>query len=187
MGGNALQTSADETTGGAFFQDTVMSGRNKGVRIEDIKDGSSNTALYGEIKRGVTGSSSASGSANSPTRIVQLDFNVWDSSNGNVAPPAGCATAPVFVDYAGLQYYRSGVPFTWAYTHTVPPNWNQFDCLRAVGLNAEHAAARSYHSGGVNIARCDGSVVFVRDSITPSVWYAFGTRSGGETVDASQF
>jgi prepilin-type N-terminal cleavage/methylation domain-containing protein/prepilin-type processing-associated H-X9-DG protein len=41
-------------------------------------------------------------------------------------------------------------------------------------------SARSYHSGGVNAVMMDGSVRFVRDSITTTTWLAMGTRDGGE-------
>ncbi len=37
-------------------------------------------------------------------------------------------------------------------------------------------AARSYHSGGVNILIADGSVRYVRSGIAQSVWIAMGTR-----------
>ena len=41
-------------------------------------------------------------------------------------------------------------------------------------------AARSRHNGGVNLALCDGSVRFVRDSIELATWRALATRAGGE-------
>ena len=41
-------------------------------------------------------------------------------------------------------------------------------------------AARSRHSGGVNLALCDGSVRFVRDGIELVTWRALATRAGGE-------
>src|SRR5207249_2085306 len=46
---------------------------------------------------------------------------------------------------------------------------------------AMFAAARSYHSGGINVAMADGSVLFVSDSIPLAVWQALATRGGGET------
>jgi prepilin-type N-terminal cleavage/methylation domain-containing protein/prepilin-type processing-associated H-X9-DG protein len=44
------------------------------------------------------------------------------------------------------------------------------------------AAARSRHTGGVNAAMADGSVRFVRESVTPAAWQAAGTKSGGEAI-----
>jgi prepilin-type processing-associated H-X9-DG protein len=41
-------------------------------------------------------------------------------------------------------------------------------------------AARSRHSGGVNVAMADGSVRFVGDDVAPGVWKAAATRAGGE-------
>jgi prepilin-type processing-associated H-X9-DG protein len=46
-----------------------------------------------------------------------------------------------------------------------------------------YAAARSYHTGGVNALMCDGSVRFISENIDlTSVWQAIGTRQGGETT-----
>jgi len=43
-----------------------------------------------------------------------------------------------------------------------------------------HAAARSMHPGGVNVAMADGSVHFKDNLINFFVWRALGTREGGE-------
>lgn len=42
--------------------------------------------------------------------------------------------------------------------------------------------ARSYHSGIVNVLLMDGSVRSVSSSITRDVWWALGTRAGGEVI-----
>ena len=49
-----------------------------------------------------------------------------------------------------------------------------------------HAAvtARSYHPGGVNSGRMDGSIDFVTDSIDLEIWRAMGTVNGGEILAA---
>jgi len=39
-------------------------------------------------------------------------------------------------------------------------------------------AARSRHTGGVNVVLCDGSVAFYSDDITLNVWQALGTMNG---------
>ena len=112
-----------------------------------------------------------------------LTYGTWDGAlpANDLSPAAGCASATGTYDYTGLQYYRN---LAWVayYTHTVPPNWKDPDCVRSVGLDKIHLAARSYHTGGVNVVRCDGSVAFVRDSIPIANWRAFGTRAGGETI-----
>ena len=45
-----------------------------------------------------------------------------------------------------------------------------------------HKAARSRHPGGVNAMLGDGSVRFVRNSISLTVWQAVGTMNGGEST-----
>ena len=42
--------------------------------------------------------------------------------------------------------------------------------------------ANSFHSGGVNAVFGDGSVRFIRNSISPYTWFGLGTRSGGEIL-----
>ena len=45
----------------------------------------------------------------------------------------------------------------------------------------------SNHPGGVNLGMADGSVRFIKDTIAQDVWWALGTRSGGEVLSADQF
>jgi len=45
---------------------------------------------------------------------------------------------------------------------------------------AQYSAARSRHAGGVNVAFCDGSIRFIRDSISLQTWQWLGTMDGGE-------
>jgi prepilin-type N-terminal cleavage/methylation domain-containing protein/prepilin-type processing-associated H-X9-DG protein len=47
-----------------------------------------------------------------------------------------------------------------------------------------HAAARSQHAGGVNVAMCDGSVTFISDGVDALVWRSLGTTQGGEIIPA---
>ena len=41
-------------------------------------------------------------------------------------------------------------------------------------------SARSRHTGGVNAARCDGSVSFFPNSVSAFTWKALGTATHGE-------
>jgi prepilin-type N-terminal cleavage/methylation domain-containing protein/prepilin-type processing-associated H-X9-DG protein len=42
----------------------------------------------------------------------------------------------------------------------------------------------SFHPGGVNVCMADGSVRFVKESINQLVWWALGTKGGGEVVSS---
>lgn len=73
-----------------------------------------------------------------------------------------------------LQSYHS----TTQYFHVSPPNSRS--CMFPPGRIATMAA--SYHTGGVVVAMCDGSVDFVSDSIDINVWRGLGSRDGGEVI-----
>ena len=48
-------------------------------------------------------------------------------------------------------------------------------------------AARSNHSGGVNVLFCDGHVAFAKNTVAVTVWRALATRNGGEVVSSDAF
>ncbi|WP_337176969.1 DUF1559 domain-containing protein [Paludisphaera sp.] len=149
------------------------------VTIASITDGTSNTAMFSETRRGIL----------APVTGAILDKTIvrrsptWTTPAGNFIPNSDCdasVTSPV--NYRGLQYHRA-TQFLHVYTHTVPPNYRGYDCGDTV-LNATHIAARSYHSGGVNVGMADGSVRFVKDSVNIDAWRALGTRANGEIISA---
>jgi prepilin-type processing-associated H-X9-DG protein len=85
--------------------------------------------------------------------------------------------------------------FTWAdgslsqglYNHHYPPNSLYIDCIVGIsGVNDGWKAARSRHSGGVNVLFGDGSVHFVKNSINVTIWMGLGTRAGREVVSFDQ-
>src|SRR5262249_9993827 len=45
----------------------------------------------------------------------------------------------------------------------------------------------SFHPGGVNVVFCDGSVHFLRQTISTRIWCRLVTKAGGETVSASDY
>jgi prepilin-type N-terminal cleavage/methylation domain-containing protein/prepilin-type processing-associated H-X9-DG protein len=84
------------------------------------------------------------------------------------------------ITYRGCEYQR-GFYITQDYNHTAPPNYQGFDCGNS-SFSMGHIAARSYHTGGVNVCYADGSVHFVTNSISLATWQALGTREGGEVL-----
>lgn len=163
---------------GVFAQDSA-------TRLADIADGTSNTALFSEVRRGAYPNRDA-------LEVTLLANNVWgpglaSTNRSNLVPPDACETPtpPRTLNYTGLQY-QSGSFITALYTHTVPPNYRGRDCLRLNG-DQGHLAARSAHASGVNVSLSDGSVRFISERIQLAAWKALGTRNGGEITDSSSY
>ena len=147
------------------------------VRIADITDGTSNTAAFSESTLGngtaVTGP---------PTDPQTIRLVVLEVAGGNDPTPADCQSGNgVWNPRRGEQWINGHFGNT-LYNHFYTPNQTaKWDCGNA-SHNKGLTAARSAHSGGVNLLLCDGSVRFVRDSVPETVWRAVGTRAGGEVV-----
>ena len=170
----------DPTTAGPFYFTSQ-------IDVNKITDGTSNTAMFAEVKRGpINGADPMVGEPGSrvSTRVA---FATWDANaQSDFAPISQCNTTTLpTLKYTGDQYHR-GFLSTAFYTHTVVPNYTGRDCIRDVGFDRGHYAARSYHTGGVNVLRCDGSITMVRSSINIAAWRAFGTIGGGETLNSAE-
>jgi prepilin-type N-terminal cleavage/methylation domain-containing protein/prepilin-type processing-associated H-X9-DG protein len=212
IGTTADQRSTDQSRVGIFNFQTGPGPNGKTqiisrVRITDIRDGTSNTAMFAETTR----------SRNPTPRTNNYDatavyLELFDDPGYSIITPM---TGPLFnqtnpaalivgntyrcnswdykdtnaIFYRGNEYYR-GLPALSNYTHTIPPNYKGYDCgdwgIRGnpnfPAYNTAHIAARSYHTGGVNVGFADGSVHFISDSIDFATWQALGTRMASDLV-----
>ncbi len=151
---------------------------NNAVRITDIADGTSNTAAMSEALLG--DGQTVTGSAPSDLRRQALVL-----SGSTLTTPGTCGGGAVngavwSGTYNGNIWLNGGY---WAtdYNHYYPPNPSTWDCLNTAN-NYGLKAARSLHSGGVNLLLCDGSVRFVQNGVSLTTWRALGTRAGGEVL-----
>jgi prepilin-type N-terminal cleavage/methylation domain-containing protein/prepilin-type processing-associated H-X9-DG protein len=131
-------------------------GRKSGVGLNDIGDGASNTFAFGEFSGGES-------------------KNAVDS-NGNSAPYAPLRAPWSVGAEAGLYHYSDPVTGMEDYGFIVPIALHQTKTVR-YGLNSKGSwyydsergissvPLNSSHAGGLNMARADGSVSFVNDSI----------------------
>ena len=182
----AACTGSGTTAGGAPYgspwgADGVFRAKEKG-RFAEITDGTSNTAAFSESLLG-DGPESAPGAAPGPARTVY----------GYVPPPldpAGCAGASRW-NYEKLRGFQwaAGEVRCVSYNHFFPPNTASYDCVTNIlnpGVQQYTAAglkaARSNHTGGVNVLLADGAVRFARDGIDPLAWTALATRAGNEVA-----
>jgi prepilin-type N-terminal cleavage/methylation domain-containing protein/prepilin-type processing-associated H-X9-DG protein len=136
---------------GIFIADlSLLADRNwKGISFNEVKDGLSNTLMFGER----------------PPSVAGEGFGAWlGSQNSNAATigvvedikSIGLPNLTVNCNYDGLGF-QQGSDDLCSWVH----HW-------------------SYHAGGANFTRADGSVHFVSYSIEREVIAALATRSGGE-------
>jgi prepilin-type N-terminal cleavage/methylation domain-containing protein/prepilin-type processing-associated H-X9-DG protein len=149
---------------------------NSSVRLTDISDGTSNTAMVSEALMG-----SFNAGVVSPNNTQRLGQSVGLYPSTPDQAYAMCQS----VGYQNPQYngmYDTGAPWlygyhsTTIYFHVGPPN--STSCMYPSGRIG--TAARSMHTNGVNVGLCDGSVTFINNSIDLTTWRAMGTIAGGE-------
>jgi prepilin-type N-terminal cleavage/methylation domain-containing protein/prepilin-type processing-associated H-X9-DG protein len=183
---------SNNATRGMFGRDTGIGA--KGYKLAEIKDGTSNTIAMSERLRGT--------SAVAKTRTL-TDAGAWFNYPNqclglfNTTTQTWTLTSTAALgNWAGVRWPDGGMGFG-GLTTNAPPNsvscaWNSHDAQNGL------YPPSSNHSGGVNALMGDGSVRFIRDSISVGnlnavgtglsgqspygVFGAMGTRSGGEPI-----
>jgi prepilin-type N-terminal cleavage/methylation domain-containing protein/prepilin-type processing-associated H-X9-DG protein len=144
------------------------------TRVADITDGTSNTAGFSEMGLGDMSNAIAT------ERTDQFWTQTWPSTREQAI--SDCQSFPALnLSFQGLS--TDGVPWlegstSAMYNHVNTPN--KRSCIFPPGRIMN--TANSYHPGGVNLAMCDGSVRFVKESVGLPTWRALGSRNGGEVL-----
>lgn len=147
---------------------------SKFLKLGEVVDGLSNTAAFSEHGKGDfsnaissftdtfrpgTNPTTADEAMRDCAAVNTLDLSM--QGNSNVGGP-----------------WLSGGHTATNYFHAAPPMSRS--CMFPPGRIS--TTAKSYHTGGVQVARCDGSVVFIPQTIDLAAWRAFGSRNQGETL-----
>jgi prepilin-type processing-associated H-X9-DG protein len=171
------------------------------ISNRDVTDGTSNTIAFGEWRTGDNNNAKLS----VPQDVIEIGSTYLGASANDPANsmPFGQAALPGWLancaTLAKTGPHRSFIGQRWdvgmfgrslGNTLLAPnppyPNCNNttgngdFDNLGMFGMS-------SYHSGGGNVAMCDGSVRFLKSSTAlPTVW-ALGSRAQGEIIGADSY
>ncbi|WP_439624769.1 DUF1559 family PulG-like putative transporter [Gemmata sp.] len=146
-------------------------------RVGDITDGLSNTAAFSEslVGNGVTISGV-------PTDPQTAKLAVLEVAGGGDPTPALCDAGTGTWNARRSEQWINGHYGNTLYNHYYTPNQaGKWDCGNA-SHNKGLTAARSAHTGGVNLLLCDGSAKFVRDGVDATTWRGLATRAGGEVL-----
>ncbi len=163
---------------------------NRAIKIRQITDGASHTAMYSEAVRG----DGDNGQADVPGDWFRLSGSNQDADTIYQQ----CLAITNFAAYTNSNQFSCrgrnwvhGDYTTSRYNHVMPPNTQSCSqsstgSVNAIPINEDGGAttASSRHNGGVNMACSDGSTHFVADGINYLVWRAIGSRDGEETLDS---
>jgi len=173
--------------------------------IRDCLDGSSNTIAFGEILCGhpVNGTGSRANAINGATGITaafdvstvtgQVTYKndmvicqqIW-----NTALAGGNTTG--ITDYIGVTWALGSAGYNMFNTINTPNGslYKWGGCRNCAGCgmdSSNYVNSQSNHSGGCNFLMGDGSVKFIKSSVSQPTYWALGTRGNGEVVDASAY
>ena len=153
--GNTTKQQGNAPDGSKFFG-APFANTPKQFRLTDIVDGTSNTILVGEGLQG--------------KRTDLRGFSWWGS--------AAVMTTYLAPNARGVAGRDSTEQNCLDIDVTADP---LLPCGNLIG-GVMYNAARSRHSGGVQIVLADGSARFVRDAITLSIWRVLGSSADNQIV-----
>lgn len=166
-----------ETISGIFYY-------LSGVRMATVTDGLSNTAFFSEKIRG-TGTRDRDARSDSivitPVTTLEATLQTCRGMNPN--------TGTRLTMRQGMSWVMGEMCCT-SYNHVDVPNAKTCAGTGFPGNMANmpmQVPPSSHHSGGVNTLMGDGSVRFIKDSISLATWRGIGTRDGGEVISADAY
>ncbi len=204
--GSTLQSVSIQPTTGIFAFDNPTLHGVPTYNMAGVTDGTSNTIAYSEHLVGaataaITDVRRASfGGVSQVAGVVSLDpRGLYPQVVQALAACAAYAQAnagttnTAVADTDGGCTWLDGYMGSTLFNTIAPPNNPQYawgscqgDPLYVWGL-AGFVNATSNHSGGANYGFVDGSVRFLKGSISLQTYWALGTRAGGEVISSDTY
>lgn len=160
-------------------------------RIGDVLDGLSNTAAFSETFLGRGGDAEPPQAGVAPTfqnaasQVLTLNGTPTPFTSGCLygSNPNSISVSPSGPYWSNIRSakYVDGHYADANYNHFLLPNDSRWDCSNT-SHNPGFIAARSMHTGGVNVLLGDGALRFVANSIDAITWQALATRASGEVA-----
>jgi prepilin-type N-terminal cleavage/methylation domain-containing protein/prepilin-type processing-associated H-X9-DG protein len=150
------------------------------VTLSSVIDGTHGTAIFSEFVKGRSG-------ANLPGLSLVWTNPTNPGQGGSVQGDSLACQSSTTInwDYKGEYWNYQDAGRGGTYQHTNLPNTKSCNA-GGWGYDGEIAAS-SYHSGGVNVAMLDGTVRFIKNSVSRTIWYAIGTINLGEVVSEDSY
>jgi prepilin-type processing-associated H-X9-DG protein len=156
-----------------------------GVSLAQITDGTSNTAFFSEKIRG-NGTRDADARSDSMVTAAPTSLAATYQTCMSTNP----LTAARLTHVQGASWVMGEMCCT-LYNHVSTPNTATCAGLGFANGNMANMPMQvppsSQHPGGVNVLFGDGSVKFVKNTVSLLTWRALGTRNGGETISSDSY
>ncbi len=152
------------------------------LRMKDVTDGTSHTVAIAE--RLIQTASSLAELRDAPPALQS--FHVTGAARPLGEMAQRCSPAQTHSEanqgaYLGRAWISGWSATGGTYMHLMTPNQNHCHFTLQDDEGDFAVTAGSRHAGGAQVVMADGHVEFVVDAIAPEVWWALGSRNGGET------
>jgi prepilin-type N-terminal cleavage/methylation domain-containing protein/prepilin-type processing-associated H-X9-DG protein len=170
---------------------------NPPIGFRDVTDGLSMTCMYSEKVKGQSTSFNGFDTNRPSSALMAVPLTGTNAGRIPQTYYAACVAQNPYIlngNFATVgsisegEYWWDGHYENGIYNHVMLPNtWGCDDAANVSVNDGGASTASSRHAGGVNMMMGDGSVRFIKSTISTSVWWAISTRAGNETVSADSF
>ncbi|MCA9186531.1 MAG: DUF1559 domain-containing protein [Pirellulaceae bacterium] len=151
------------------------------LKLRHIKDGTSHTAAVAE--RLIQTATSLPDMRTAPVELQS--FHITTTGRTLAQLVAACDPTMTHADavaaaHLGRAWISGWTPVGGTYMHLNTPNRHHCHFQNMDNYGDFAVTAGSRHAGGANVVMVDGHVQLMADDIDSEVWWALGSRDGGE-------